>query len=887
MSDLSEHYGISPHGYGLDSPRPYPIIDIVRRMIDKGAFGDVGGGPGGTSDHGLLVGLGDDDHPQYHNDARGDVRYAPIVHTHSVSDVTGLQIALDAKVDDSQISAFSLTLLDDADAAAWRSSLGLGTIATHDSSEYALAVHTHTIAQVSGLQAALDGKSNTGHTHTASEITDFTAAVLALIPAGSDYNADETSLTESANTFSIKALGVATSHLQAASVTYAKIQNVNNDQVLGRYAGSAGTVQEISFTAGARAFSQLPDLTAQKNYLGIATNDATDYKDSVLVATTGNITLSGEQTIDGVLTSTSRVLVWQQTAPQQNGIFLSDPGLWPRASDADISAEVTSGLLVAVDAGATYADQIFQLTTPDPIVLNTTPLTFQSIAAPVGLMLGKTVSTTTYTNIISDSGKRLIFTNVAAKTFTLAAQNTVNAAVNTELQVYNDGAGALTIVPAGSVTINANSLVVPSKSWGQLKKRANPNTWDFVTFPSWNNTVQWTKNQSTLPVTLTPAAGVVSTDASLSNVFRTTIVANSTLANPTGLVHGMMLTWLVDNGTGPYTLAYGSKFKFGKGGTGAAPTLSTTASKLHAISGVYDSTTDTVNAAMLDTVAAGVTLANTSQWTANQSTLPVALTAGATINTNAALSNLFTVTLNVNGTLANPTGLVHGMVLMWVVNNGTAPYTLAYGSMFKWGKGGEATAPVLSTTASKTHLISGVYDSATGFIFAAMVDTLSAAGGGTKTVEKLTPMTSQPPASAFATLDTRNSIALLDFDDTSAEGAFWVSIMPEGVVLTSGLIAKIHAMATTAVTGAYMLEVSVERMNTDTDSDSFDTVATGSSTTNATSGIITVTTINLTTIDSIAAGDAYRVKIRRLPGDAADTMAGDLELVAVEIRSAA
>lgn len=30
---------------------------------------------GGVSDHGGLSGLGDDDHPQYHNDARGDIRY--------------------------------------------------------------------------------------------------------------------------------------------------------------------------------------------------------------------------------------------------------------------------------------------------------------------------------------------------------------------------------------------------------------------------------------------------------------------------------------------------------------------------------------------------------------------------------------------------------------------------------------------------------------------------------------------------------------------------------------------------------------------------------------------------------------------------------------------
>lgn len=35
---------------------------------------------GGIADHGSLTGLSDDDHPQYHNNARGDARYAGISH---------------------------------------------------------------------------------------------------------------------------------------------------------------------------------------------------------------------------------------------------------------------------------------------------------------------------------------------------------------------------------------------------------------------------------------------------------------------------------------------------------------------------------------------------------------------------------------------------------------------------------------------------------------------------------------------------------------------------------------------------------------------------------------------------------------------------------------
>lgn len=47
-------------------------VHIWRR---GGAYSSGGGGGGGVTDHGALSGLGDDDHPQYHTDARGDARY--------------------------------------------------------------------------------------------------------------------------------------------------------------------------------------------------------------------------------------------------------------------------------------------------------------------------------------------------------------------------------------------------------------------------------------------------------------------------------------------------------------------------------------------------------------------------------------------------------------------------------------------------------------------------------------------------------------------------------------------------------------------------------------------------------------------------------------------
>ena len=163
------------------------------------------------------------------------------------------------------------------------------------------------------------------------------------------------------------------------------------------------------------------------------------------------------------------------------------------------------------------------------------------------------------------------------------------------------------------------------------------------------------------------------------------------------------------------------------------------------------------------------------------------------------------------------------------------------------------------------------------------------ASGGSKTYAVYTPLDNQPPAANYATIDTRNSIMVLDFDAATDEHAVFVGIMPEAASLGSGLKIRINWMATSATSGTCRWGVQIERMNTDEDSDSFHTAATAGSTTNATSGIITTTEITITTIDSVVAGDPFRIKVYRDADGTSgtDDMTGDAELVSVEVRSAA
>lgn len=102
------------------------------------------------------------------------------------------------------------------------------------------------------------------------------------------------------------------------------------------------------------------------------------WKSAVDLATTANITLSGEQTIDGTLTSTSRVLVKSQTLPAQNGVYVTAAGAWARATDADSEAELhRAGYYVK--AGTANGGKQFACTTDLPITVGTTGLTFVQI----------------------------------------------------------------------------------------------------------------------------------------------------------------------------------------------------------------------------------------------------------------------------------------------------------------------------------------------------------------------------------------------------------------------------------------------------------------------------------------------------------------------------
>ncbi len=153
------------------------------------------------------------------------------------------------------------------------------------------------------------------------------------------------------------------------------------------------------------------------------------------------------------------------------------------------------------------------------------------------------------------------------------------------------------------------------------------------------------------------------------------------------------------------------------------------------------------------------------------------------------------------------------------------------------------------------------------------------------------PLNNEPPASNYATLDMRNYHPCLDFDATTNESAVFSGVMPRHYA-GGGVTVYLHYAMSSAVTDTVDWDVAFERIGDqkqDIDADSFAEVNSVDNTTVPdTSGLVDVVSIAFTNgadMDSVAAGEAFRLKVTR--DAASDDAAGDEELIAVEIRETA
>ena len=176
----------------------------------------------------------------------------------------------------------------------------------------------------------------------------------------------------------------------------------------GTTAGDSVRYQQAILASGVNAFAgdqsfggfkatNLADPVASQDavtlsYLVARLNGLTP-KAPVVAATTTNITLSGTQTIDGVaVTAGQRVLVKNQTLPQNNGIYIVAAGAWTRSADMDQTTpfDEFNGAWVAVQQGGQQGQVFVQYGTVTTI--GTDPVNFSFFNPIAGLIGGDMIT---------------------------------------------------------------------------------------------------------------------------------------------------------------------------------------------------------------------------------------------------------------------------------------------------------------------------------------------------------------------------------------------------------------------------------------------------------------------------------------------------------------
>jgi hypothetical protein len=267
---------------------------------------------------------------------------------------------------------------------------------------------------------------------------------------------------------------------------------------------------------------------ATKAYVD-ASRQGLDVKDSVRAASTANVSLTGTQTVDTVaLVAGDRVLLKNQTAGAENGIWVVAAGSWSRATDADNGTKLTSGAFVFVESGS-QADSGWVMTTDGAITVGTTVLAWAQFSGAGQIVAGAGLTKNANTIDIATASTARIVVN--ADNIDLATVTQSNSTPN----MGNSTATGVTVDSYGRVTGVATSTSKFTVQNPSLTVTSNYTTWT-VTHNLGNQDVivqlrQVSNNELVeADVALTSASavtiGIASTAASIAaDTYRVVVIA--------------------------------------------------------------------------------------------------------------------------------------------------------------------------------------------------------------------------------------------------------------------------------------------------------------------------------------------------------------------------
>lgn len=259
-------------------------------------------------------------------------------------------------------------------------------------------------------------------------------------------------------------------------------------------------------------------------------------------ATTAAITLSGLQTVDGiVLAANDRVLVKNQGSGSANGIYLASTGAWTRTTDFDGNRDAVDGTLVLIRSGTANALGLFELScSTSPANIGTTSLTFNLVSVVIG---NAGVFTT-----ISASGQ--VTSSIVTGTAPLVIASTTKVAnLNVDLLDGTDwrapgaigsvtpAAGSFTTLSATGTITSGGLIDASGASSGQVKFPATQNpSADRHTFDNYDE-FTWTPSLGGT-ATYTTQLGNYTTSGNMV-AFTGTIVVNVIGSGSTTVISGL------------------------------------------------------------------------------------------------------------------------------------------------------------------------------------------------------------------------------------------------------------------------------------------------------------------------------------------------------------
>lgn len=220
-------------------------------------------GGGGSNDHGALTGLADDDHTQYHTDARGDARYSQLGHTHA-------QLHDPATVADSSSIDLSITGQQISAAAIFGTTAG-------------------TVCQGNDSRLS-DARTPTAHGHSGADITsgtvpsarlpDATSGAKGAVIIGTGSSSTVPTMGDHQDTEDLASAGLPIKFTSGglvpglagkqpldALLTAVAALVTAADKIA--YFTGVDTVALTDFTSAARTFCSAADAAAQRSALGL------------------------------------------------------------------------------------------------------------------------------------------------------------------------------------------------------------------------------------------------------------------------------------------------------------------------------------------------------------------------------------------------------------------------------------------------------------------------------------------------------------------------------------------------------------------------------------------------------------------------------------------